>query len=580
MIRFLLTGIVVLNVLRPLAAQTAGTALADSAVDLRTAVTVGKRTVSVYRADLAFERYASQIRHYERRPLTPTMIRRWQDQFTAEQTIIAAAEEQGYLERPEIQASIAAIKRRWLTDISGIVYQKWFRQPPIPENELRQFCDFRSTEVAADVARFAHHDAATRLLGENFDSLGVEEQTKRLVELNKHRTVWIPAVSTWPYGCTLDVAWAIASAQTGQWTPKDAGALGYYLIFVRERKQQRPTENLENTRPSCEAYFIQADRENVQKRRRAEVLASAKFKIESTTLFAAVKLWNRLPRGAQHLSSLPELADKPLFEYQKAGKEVAVTVDEYVQFFNQQYIITAVPRELSEFRETMENLILADYDLTTAADDGIDQSPRFVEDLNDYIGGELLFAYLNEHTKRVRVTDEDIENYYRQHLADFIVPTKMRGRVGIFKTEREANAWLSENLSGASSLGPTSRSAATSITTIEVDMEHPLPIRSLLTDTLLIAPVGSTVGPEREKDGYVVFIKDKNLATGPLSLARARRQIGSILDVEETLNRLLALAKPLTPPGGVEKHFELTRSDAALKAPPSSEPEAEEVKHL
>lgn len=581
--RFLLTGLLAFSCAPPLAAQSDEASSTHSQVDLRPALIVGKHAVSVYRADTAFERYVSQARHYDRRALTPERIRKWQDQFVAEQTIIAAAEEQDYLERPEIQTSIAAIKRRWLTDTSGIVYQQWFRQPPIPENELKQFYAFRSTDVDADIARFDNQAMAARLLGKDFDSIEAERQTKRLVELSKHSSVWIPRSSTWPYSCPLDVAAAVVSAKIGRWTRKDAGALGHFLIFVR-KCEQRPTGNFENDRKTFESSFLQADRENVQNRRRAEVLVSAKFKIESSTLFTAVKAWNSLPHGTQHLTSLRQLSGKPLFEYEKEGREVAIMVEEYVLFFNQQFIITAIPRELSEFRETMENMILADYDQTTAAAEGIDRSPRFVEDLNDYIGGELLFAYLNEHTKRVRFTDEDVDKYYREHIGDFIVPTKVRGRVGMFKTEKEAEVWLSENTpgSGAGGSGPTQKvlPTAAAVSTIEVDMEHPLPIRSLLTDTLLAAPLGSTVGPERNKDSYIAFIKDQNVSTGPLSLARARRLIGSILDIEETLNRILALAKTVTPAGGVEKHFELTRSNEALNTPASSGSQADEIKHL
>lgn len=134
-----------------------------------------------------------------------------------------------------------------------------------------------------------------------------------------------------------------------------------------------------------------------------------------------------------------EKEDLKLGTYKNAeGSLSTFTIEEFVERYNKR-IFREFPDNLEIVGSMIEEWLLEDLNYTEALSLGIDQDPKFRQDRMNYIHKLVHSQYLqNVLTVEIKVTTEDIENYYQENGQQLLTFESCQLEIDLFKDKRKA----------------------------------------------------------------------------------------------------------------------------------------------
>lgn len=145
------------------------------------------------------------------------------------------------------------------------------------------------------------------------------------------------------------------------------------------------------------------------------------------------------------------------------SKVVAVVGGEEITEEYLEYALRNVPQKYREGYEDqagrlkmLENIIQMRLLASAAKTEGLEKRPEVRMQLKDREAGVLSSAYVKHLVEAVKVTDSDLEAYYREHAEMFTVPESVKMRHIVLKTEEDAKSVL-ESLQKGSDFGALAR---------------------------------------------------------------------------------------------------------------------------
>jgi hypothetical protein len=448
----------------------------------------------------------------------------------AKQVVIGQAVAMGYLDRPEVQRTVARMERHMLTQASGPFYQALFPPDPRSENELRAL--YRKAQTSGDVfvARFPSDQVESAVLGPDFATATPDEQRRRLLFGRDDYGIEVLAGHrSWPFFPFTEIADLIERAPENNWTFHHDPRLGAYAIWVRHVGP--PSGNNAAEIPAnFQAYAEQITRDRLVRMRRVELLKRSDFAFDAGTAAEAIAFWRNEATGAVELPAFPDaaLATHILFQFGAGADRTPVSLETFRRQFNAQFI-RALPRSIADLRARAEDFAVEEVDFRAAKALGIDATPLFSEDRHGFAGYQVLELYEKEQVlPRLRQPDSAVENYYRAHMDDYRRPTKLRVRRLRFSTVEAALRW---QRAAATQSSPTDRPLSDDV--LEVDRSHvPPEFEAVGREVLFDGPLWQPIGPVPAADGAMIYVMESHLAKEALPMSAVASSIRGILETE------------------------------------------------
>lgn len=537
-----------------LAALAFGSAMQPVEVDVRPAFKIGGETVSRYLVEKFRQRHADEFIQTQNRNPSEAEIESWQRLFVAKAVVTAHAREKGYYERAEVRDIVARMERYMLTQPAGPFYDELYREcrggAEIPLETLyhRSF-----TTLDVQVVVFRKDCDARKLLGEDFDQLSTDEQTRRALQCREaDEADFHDGLFSWPYFGFSEIADDVESAAVGRWVKFERPPFGAYYVHVRSVHAGKPGD-FAAARENFAALVENERRKTIQLRRRCDLLARASFSADLVAVRALGEKCALLPPEATQIPAPGESdGEAVLFRYEADSTLIEVTVKAFAHHFNQR-LVRRLPRDFGQVRSAAEDMALEELDFRAARQRHIHESLKFVEDRRGFMATRALELFEREVlAPQVSVGPAEIERYYRAHEIDYRRTTKVRGRLVSFATVEEALAWLNQSTRQSSAEAfPDPHPLTTA--DVEMDAGHPWPGFEAWQEMIFQGPVGTTpIGPVLSGDRMVVFTKTSNLATELIPLPELTDTIRAALLRSALDARIVELAQELAPQIRVE----------------------------
>jgi hypothetical protein len=546
LLRALLSSLLLLLALSGDALRADGAA---PTLDHRIVLRIGTYELSGYLIDKYHRRFSDAEHQRLGRPPEQAAHREWLELFLAQQLIVAHAESQGYGARPEVRRIVDQMERHMLTQPEGPFYQTLYSHEPIDDDRLRRLHERSQIVRQVVLVRFNDETTALSALGADFTRQTDEEKLRRIKTCRDRGDALVhDGAIAWPFEPFSEIGDLLDKTSAGEWIEHRDPLFGIYRGYVREMNTQ-PGPALDAIRTQFEAMVQRVDRQKIQRRRRAELLAAADFRLQTATAERVVERIRTLSPATPQIPEtlLAALASEPLFSYRIANNGVTVTVETYRQQFNDR-LIRRLPGMLRLLRLDTENMVVEELDFQAACAQGIPNSLQFAEDRAGFRRMQILDLLEKEMLlPSIQIEPGEIESYYRGHTAEFQRTSRIAGRLFTFESEEMLKAWQrqpSPNAHGEN---------------LEVSSAHPLAGFEAFHTNLMQAPPGVPFGPVKRADGYAVFIKEKNVAIEPLPLAEARPLIHAKLQRRHLDEKERQLAAELTRQFQIEDQIDYIR---------------------
>lgn len=366
-----------------------------AAVDLRPAVKVGRDEVSRYLAFKFYRRYCGALQAREKRNPSETETRRWWDTFVAQQVIISHLEAQGYERRPDVRAAVDTMERHMLGLLGAAAETA---APSFSDADWAGAYSALGIRVDFICAEFPDASIGNRLLGTDFDSLPLRDQTERIMGAEgREGTTLFEGARMWPYSPLVQISERIATAQAGPWLRiSEPGDPTLYLLRLRNRYERDPGW----TGPGREAfgkewrYVAQA---TAALRRRRRLLHQAAFAVD---LHLAQRLCDATAGHMTDHMQIPAaaigpIADRALCAYNLSTHRQVVSVADFARYYNAQYLRSAI-RNNTEVAELARDLAMEAFNVEIARARAFDRTPQFVQDRLGFRRAQMLAAYERE----------------------------------------------------------------------------------------------------------------------------------------------------------------------------------------
>ncbi len=239
-----------------------------------------------------------------------------------------------------------------------------------------------------------------------------------------------------------------------------------------------------------------------------------------------------------------ELSTKPLATYRRDGTDVTLTVEQWRQHWNAQFIHVP-PTSMEQLQSSIEDWLIADAEAAAARQSGRDREARFIEDRRNFLYYQALDLFEKSVlTTRIEITPVELETYYREHSAEFARPTKAHGKLLRFPDEVTGSKWLRSRT-------PSELDLASEIT---VSAQEPFSAAPGATDVILRTADGQTFGPITTPTGTVIFLKERT-ETERIAFAEVENRSGTILSRPKLDALELRLAREWSPRFTIRDHF-------------------------
>jgi hypothetical protein len=542
-----------------LAVLSADTPPADLAFiredDGNPAIVVGSHRVSRYLIDKYHKRFVLSWQSQNIRLPTAAESRDWLDHFIAQQIVIAHAISLGYEERPAVKHMVARMERHMLARFSGALHP----ESPAPmrtEEDLRAMFLDSARIVDAIITRFNDKNALYHSLGMDFDKQPAEEQMKRVMQaMKRNNTEGVAEQLGWPYQPFGEIAPIISRTEAGSWQMHHDSDWGVYVILVRATRT-RPLPDFERSRPVFEKIVHELDRQTALKRSHLAQLRYAELAVNDTGCAQFLAYCQDQPADAALLPELPSsLSSLVLFSYSNARETIQVNAESFRRSINDQ-MLRQVPRTIAALRQTVEQHVVEERQLTLARRDGRDSTPRFVQDRKGFSGLQVLDLFEREVlVPKIEITADEIARFYQAHAAEFANAGPIRGRLRSFQQLKAAVDWVQRYRADGTVTDPT----VIAEREIEVSEERPLPGLENLRLLALHSPAGSAVGPLSAGGQFHVFVRDRSPETNLAQLPKVQEAIRFRLLRQKLDACIHDLARDLATRYSIENHIDYAR---------------------
>jgi hypothetical protein len=526
-------------------------------VDRRIVLTIGPLELSAY----AVEKNVNRFRGTGgRRPARSVEeVRDWFRLFLAQQVVIAKAQEEGYLERPEVMAMVDRMAAHMLTQTEGPFYETLYGREPTREELAALYA--RTAEVRdAVVARFRDAKEMDAALGEDFRVQPPEEKLARLARLGERDSAAVrEGALTWPYDPFAEIGDALEKLQAGEWLDGEPGLEGYYVAHVRT-VEQRTLPDFATAADNFSRFARMAQKFRVQRERRARLLREAEFAFDreiAERLVAGLRAKRASETGGISSEAVAEIADDALFSFAIAGERRVVSVAEFATHFNQRFV-RRLTLEIDAIEGNAREMAMVALDLIEAKARGIDREPQFAEDRKNFLNYQALDWFEKERLlPDIEIAEQAVAERYAASVARFTQPVEVRVQRLVFPDVAAAQEFRARQRPAET--GATELPAGAATSEVSVTREAPIAALEFITEMLLRGEPGATFGPFKVAEGAVVLVRGATLRTETEPLAAAAPGLRRELERAALDAREIALARALASSFAIEDRIDYAR---------------------
>ena len=553
-------------------AEVTSTIAQEDAVDPTIVLQVGPITVSGYILTKNKTRFEQGVMQEEGRPPTPAELARWFELFIAQQVLIAHAEAKGYFERAEITRMVVAVERYMLTQPEGPFYRSLYDGHTTDEIHLRTLHEQNGHAVDVVAIRFDTAADAVAQLGADFAAALDDEKLARMLRgRDNPRAEFLEGTIGWPFEPFPDAAASIRSLATGGWILGAESIHG--ILYVNARNvRSYAIPDFDTVRETFAAFVRDYDKRRVQQERRARVLGEALFRWDEDI---ANRLIERLRQDSTADSKISdatvaEFGPMPLARFILEGSLVQVSVAEWQQWFNAQFL-RRIPRVTRELGESVASMVLDEFDRRAAHEAGLDTTPRFCEDRRNFRNYEALALFEREQlAPGIHVSDDEIRTYYDSHAKTYTRMVRAQARKLTFDKIQTATDYLVQRHAPATAAADVSPITPNREEIVFISLPPGRESEPGFEQLFIASAPGTIMGPRDELEGAVILIREDQAETAPVPLAevaatiRRRLERRALDEQERRLARELAhqfpvhdaidysqfgLARPVPSPG-------------------------------
>lgn len=195
----------------------------DSSIVLR----IGAHEISHYLVDKYFGRYIASQTQDAAKPVSVDTKQYWFENFLAQQTLVAEAEELGYSRQSDVQDIVKRMEHTILTQRDGPFYQLLYERNPVTYEYVLQ-C-YKKAGIARDlvIAHFEDEKTSSKILGADFADQSSDEKLRRIIRCRTYGADSIyEGTLSWPFYPFLELADAIGDLPSGQWLQRNDPLFG------------------------------------------------------------------------------------------------------------------------------------------------------------------------------------------------------------------------------------------------------------------------------------------------------------------------------------------------------------------
>lgn len=523
----------------------------ETTIDQRSALTIGNYSISHYIIEKYYRRYADSVLQEKHRPPTVEENTLWFEDFRAKQTVIAHAESLGYLEREDIRKIVDRMERHMLSRPNGMFYKWHSGTKPTSDADFARITALLPILVDSTIARFNSDSSVEACLGPSFSSLSTEDQTRMILGCQSQGIELTAEPKHWPFLPFAELSEVLVKTDPGSWVRHVDPALGVYFIFIRSVKTI-PAPNFPNS------FLRQMNEQILARHRRVSLLVSSGFSINESIAAQMLDSIKMNSAGAGQLTDalFQAIGSEVLFRYRIGDENIAVTVEAYRRQFNDQFV-RRTPQSLADFCRGVEDMVVKDFDVRAAREQGLHKTAQFVEDRRGFAGFQALALYEEEIlTPRINIGSPEVERYYANHADKFRQVLKVHGRILRFDSFENALMWMKQRDEKNASLTITPMPSSEEI---DLPSDQPIPGLEGVDRMVIRASNGTRHGPFVCGVSYVVFEKERDLEAEQIPLAAVTDTIRGAILRQLLDERIRQLSRELAAQTKIDDRIDYSR---------------------
>lgn len=484
-------------------------------VDESPAITVGQQSFSQYFLDKNYNQFAAQVRGKHGRAPVQEESHQWFQLFLAKVVIKAQLEEEGFLQRPDIQESVRRMERHILTQPDGLFYQSLYKDKPLSPEELQAIYRTASRAFDAVIVRFDEPPSANAM-----NDVGplLTEARARSADVQDGRIIW-------PYHPFQEVSAELLAAEHGKLVGPLRKGLGFYYLMVREESLQKMPDYA-GISSALERHVHDLDHLMIRKLRRKALLDECAVHWEQAALTPLQLALVALPEGAQTITpeSIAWFAGQTVAKYSVDGQLREISTGAYASHFNQR-LMRQMPRTQGELMASLQDMMVEEHDFLAARKAGLDRQPKFVQDRRNFALNQALQAFENEKlVPGLQISAEELGAYYERHRAKYEQPEEVAGRLYHFASADDAVAARQQ-------LGEPNAAGSGNFPGKDVLLRQDgaSPLEGIANQVLMQLADDTVFGPVPAGSGFAVFLKQATTKRATPSLEKIAPMVRSEL---------------------------------------------------
>lgn len=521
----------------------------DTDVDRTIVLRVGALKVSQYGIDKNYRRVLKITEEQHRPPPTTAEVRQWFELFLAQRMVIAQAISIGYNERPEVGRMVDTMERYMLSQPEGPFYKTLYPEDRLPDERLASLYAHAGREVEVIALMFPTRQRDT-VLGIDWSRISTEERLHRLASHREAAGItYYEGLLQWPYDPFGEAAEALAQSEPGIWLESGNGSFpdaeNWVLLVHAVHDHLMP--DFGAAREGFARFVHEHRKWEVRQRRQSELLRAAQFTFDEIVGAQIVDRLVPLPASATEVPSdvVTLTKDKRLGRYVAEGAVIEITGEVWRDYYNRLFL-RQLPTDLSRLRQSVADLVVADLDCREARRRGLDRTPQFIEDRNNFFYAQILDLFEKERLATlVKITEAEIASYFRDHIGELGGTPHVGGRLLHFDDEKDALTWLQRDQRAANR--PDLHPVTGLIAEAHCDVSPVKPVLGMepFTPAILYGPAGQTFGPVKAEGQWLVFVKEGESRLEAASTETASPEIRRILTRRKIEQLELDLAREL-----------------------------------
>lgn len=341
--------------------------------------------------------------------------------------ILAEATTMGIEETPEVKTAIDAYKMDHLRDMLKVQQLKGVK----PESKLvEQFYKDEVKEWKIRSVKLDKKEDAEALVKQVSAGGKFDELADKLIDSKKAEGVkegqYIQPKALLPY-----VANAVSVLKVGGVTPVIPVGPAFTVIRLEDVRY-----------PAGDAQAQETAEQRALEIRQTEILTRYNKQLAKKYATVNEKLLKQLDFEAAKPGFKQLLKDKRVVVKMKGSEAITVAdlADALAARFYHGVDEAIKQKEVNRVkRVALDNLIYRVAFITEAKNEGIDKSPEYKHDVNEYTNSIVFGQFISTVVAPdVKITDDDIAVYYKEHLSDYTIPAMVKVQGLVFQKKNAA----------------------------------------------------------------------------------------------------------------------------------------------